>query len=111
MHLSSVSQKCAPLNFQTLLNLDSCSDWEDVLVVEDRSVLQLLHPAPHGHLDNLQAGSVNLLYQAEDRGENIGILKTFMCKGNILSMIYPPTLFFGLMGYGLWGERALLATS
>ena len=95
MHLSSVSQKCAPLNFQTLLNLD----WEDILVVKHRSVLQLLHPAPHGHLDHLQAGSVNLLDQAENRGENIGILKTFyMCEGNILSMIYPPTLFFGLMG-------------
>ena len=97
MHLSSVSQKCAPLNFQTLLNLDSCSDWEDVLVVKDRSVLQLLHPAPHGHLDHLQAGPVNLLDQAEDRGENIGILKTFSV-GFILSMIFLPTLFFGLMG-------------
>ena len=97
MHLSSVSQKCAPLNFQTLLNLDSCSDWEDVLVVKDCSVLQLLHPAPHGHLDHLQAGPVNLLDQAEDRGENIGILKTFSV-GFILSMIFLPTLFFGLMG-------------
>ena len=97
MHLSSVSQKCAPLNFQTLLNLDSCSDWEDVLVVKHRSVLQLLHPAPHGHLDHLQAGPVNLLDQAENRGENIGILKTFMCEGNIWIFLYP-TLFFGLMG-------------
>ena len=64
--------------FKYLLNLASFSDWdrEDVLVVEDRSVLQLLHPAPHCHLHNLQTRSVNLLNQAEDRGQDIGILET-----------------------------------
>ena len=40
------------------------------------SVLELLHPAPHGHLHHLQTRPVNLLDQAEDRGENVGILET-----------------------------------
>ena len=56
------------------VNLAIFSDWEDVLVVI--SVLQLLHPTPHGHLHHLQTGPVNLLDQAEDRGENVGILET-----------------------------------
>ena len=58
------------------VNLAIFSESEDVLVVKVSSVLKLLHPAPHGHLDNLQTGAVYLLDQAEDRGKDIGILET-----------------------------------
>ena len=39
------------------------------------SVLELLHPAPDGHLHHLQAGPVYLLDQAEDGGQDVGVLQ------------------------------------
>ena len=66
------------------------SDLEDVHVANVNSVLELLHPAPHGHLDHLQTGAVYLLDQAEDRGENVGILKT----KEIIIMSMPKAWFY-----------------
>ena len=38
-------------------------------------VVELLHPAPHGHLDHLQTGDVNLLDEAQDARQDVRILK------------------------------------
>ena len=42
-------------------------------------VLELLHATPHRHLHHLQTGDVNLLDQAEDGGEDVGVLKYKVC--------------------------------
>ena len=72
------------------VNLAIFSESEDVLVVKVSSVLKLLHPAPHGHLDHLQTGAVYLLDQAEDRGENVGILET----KEVIIMSMPKAWFY-----------------
>ena len=72
------------------VNLAIFSDSEDVLVVKVSSVLELLHPAPHGHLDHLQTGAIYLLDQAEDRGENVGILET----KEVIIMSMPKAWFY-----------------
>ena len=38
-------------------------------------VVELLHPAPHGHLHHLEAGDVNLLDEAQDARQDVGVLK------------------------------------
>ena len=38
-------------------------------------VVELLHPAPHGHLDHLQARDVDLLDEAQDARQDVGVLK------------------------------------
>ena len=55
----------------TNIYLEHYSNKEDDDVL---SVLELLHPAPHSHLDHLETGAVDLLDQAQDRGEHVGVL-------------------------------------
>ena len=38
-------------------------------------VVELLHPAPHGHLDHLQARNVDLLDEAQDARQDVGVLE------------------------------------
>ena len=38
-------------------------------------VVEFLHPAAHGHLDHLQARDVDLLDEAQDAGQDVGVLK------------------------------------
>ena len=68
-------------------------------VVLSSLVLQLLHPAADSHLYHLQTGSVNLLYQAENCGENVGVLKVVDVgqSGNV-ELGNPLTLFLGPTG-------------
>ena len=38
-------------------------------------VVELLHPAPHGHLNHLQARDVDLLDEAQDARQDVGVLE------------------------------------
>ena len=38
-------------------------------------VVKLLHPTAHGHLDHLQARDVDLLDEAQDARQDVGVLK------------------------------------